>query len=388
MPIKRSSSLYLAVALFSGMGAACSDQDPAAGTAASEQLGTQTQAVQNGDPQSSTAYAMTYNTVNGKQCSGTIIQKLDGWTAVLTARECVTTDGHADGPLADLGNLFANVWGWSPAGWLDAAPAVNDCAHNVAIIWIGWEAGEPARIGMCLGAGPKPSSLEFWGFGPDGTLRSATSFSVSSWTTSLDYDAYIVNNAGTSSSGAGAAYLVAASNWSSVGDEGAAGLVWPSGSSSPAIAGVGGGINSSSVCGASAPGFGKFLQDAVYFYFVSSLASPSNNLCANGEPPGDGGWLYGRCAADGAARSRLDWYPDTKEIKFWNTNLCLQPDSGYVRIVACTGDTAQKWAVAHDSSCGITIQNVASGQCINDTGEWPTTGSCGASAKYLWHTQP
>jgi hypothetical protein len=386
--MKKSIRLYTMVALLSGLGAACSDQAPAEGAAAGEELGTQTQAVQNGDPQSSTSYAMTYNSINGKQCSGTIIQKIDGWTAVLTARECVTTDGHAAGPLADLGSLFANVWGWSPAGWLDAAPAVNDCAHNVAIIWIGWEAGEPGRIGMCLGSGQQPSSLDFWGFGSDGVLKSATSFSISSWCSDLDYCAFNLNNAGNSSSGAGTAHLVAASNWSSVGDEGAAGLVWPSGSSAPAIAGIGAGIGATYACGPTAPGFGKFVQDAVYFYFVSSIASPSNNLCANGEPPVDGGWLYGRCAADGAARSRLDWYPDTKEIKFWNTSLCLQPDGGYVRIAACNGSNAQKWTVAHDSTCGITMQNVGSGQCINDTGEWPSMGSCGASAKYLWHTQP
>jgi hypothetical protein len=368
--MKRSVSLYAMVALFSCL------------------LGMPAQAIQNGDVQSSTAFAMTYNTDNGKQCSGTIVQKIDGWTAVLTARECVTTDGRAYGPLSALGSLYVNVWGWTSAGWLDAAPEVWDCAHNVAVIWIGGEVGEPARIGMCLGTGPQPSSLDFWGFGPDQTLRRAWSFSFLSWGSSLDFSAYRTNNTGDSSSGAGVAQLVAASNWSTVGDEGAAGLVWPSGSSAPVIAGVGAGIASSSVCGPTASGFGKFLQDVLYFYFVSSFASPSNNLCANGEPPVDGGWLYGRCAADGAARSRLDWYPDTKEIKFWNTSLCLQPDGGYVRIVACNGSNAQKWTVAHDSTCGITMQNVESGQCINDTGDWPSMGSCGESAKYLWHTQP
>jgi hypothetical protein len=388
MLIRKPFPLYATIALLSGLGAACSDQDPTGGAAASGGLGAQSQAVQNGDEQDPTAYAMTYNTDNGKQCSGTIIQKLDGWTAVLTARECVTSNGTPQGPLSAGTSLYVNVWGWAQSAWLDAGPAVQDCAHNVAVIWLNWEAGTPSRIGMCLGTGSRPSSLDFWGFGSDGVLRRATSFSVSSWTNSLDFDAYITNNAGTSASGAGAAKMVAASNWSSVGDEGAPGFVWPSGSSAPVIAGIGGGISTSIVCGAAAPGFAKFLQDALYFYFVSSFANSSYNLCANGEPPADGGWLYGRCAADGATRSRVGWYPDTKELKFWNTNLCLQPDSGWVRIVACNGSNAQKWTVAHDSTCAITMKNVESDQCINDTGDWPTMGSCDASAKYLWHTQP
>jgi hypothetical protein len=348
------------------------------------EVGTQILAVQNGDQNTSSAFALLSRDSGAKYCSGTILQRLDGWTGILTARECVTGNGAADGTVVTPSRIQIKPegLGWYTAAWIDAAPSVRDCAHNVAVTWISQEVGGPARFGICLGSGSTPSSYDFWGYGPDLIQRRAWGFSTTTWSCGSgweDYCAFQSNNSGTSS--LGSAKLVG-------GDQGGPGLVWPS-ASAPTIGGIAGGSLANSVCGAAAPGFGKFVQDAAYFYFVSSIANPSYNLDANGDPPANGGWVYGRHTGSGN-RARIIWDPYTKEIKFWNTNLCWKPESGYVRIRTCTGANDQKWTVAHDSSCAITIQNVASSQCITDTGSWPSMGSCSGATgtKWFWHTQP
>jgi hypothetical protein len=325
-------------------------------------------------------------------CTGTILQVWWGWTAVLTGRQCITTNGILNGPLLDPSMVKLTVQlspGPTPpadavsANYYDTQPTL-DVAHDAAIVWTPVELmptsgpDQVARLGYAVGTtwALQSSTFSVGGYGNGGSgtgvLHGASYFPVSNLTGNPPLSAGTIWYVNQTTENGQTAYLTS-------GDEGAA-MIWSD--FSPYAFEMTGvifppGRRGSTGFSAAVAGFSDWIQDAIWVSYVSPVSAYSYNLGANGDPPVDTGWLYGRHSGDLGA-TRLTYHTSTRLFQFWGTNLCLAPDSGYVRIRTCDGSTAQQWNVDRHE-----ISNVESGLCLHD-GEWPFLGDCDGSLETKW----
>jgi hypothetical protein len=410
---QRSSILLGCVASLCAMVAGCSVAEPGATDPGATEPGTtehvgRTEApITNGTHWSTgtRSAAAVYTSVNGswRLCSGMVIQSWWGWSAVLTARHCLTTSGGSGGTLVAAGNVRVATGDYPGAtppssaytpSSISAPSPYSDVSHDYALLWIGAELPIDSTFtfidrGSIQELSSKKTGVS--GYGMNGTSAggefSEAGFTLVNWygTPPSGVGNVTFMNTGTNRLTGGAAYL-------EKGDDGAVMTAfctnWDCGGSAWWTEMVGvvaqvGAHNAWSAASAVA-GFADWLQDELWVNYISSVNTPANHIGANGLC--EGCWIWGRDAGD-SDYTRWSYHSNTQELKVWNTNYCFAPEAGatgWPVIYTCNGSAEQKWTVS-----GRQIKNVSTGQCLIDSGDWPYLGTCtgAAAGEFLFNGQ-
>jgi hypothetical protein len=351
-----------------------------------------------------------------RPCSATIINAEFGFTWILTARHCVTTDGTIVGPIAAPSNLrvlpgpnpgLANPN--PPAAAVTAAAVLSMGAQvgDMAVIGVAknWEALVP-RFGMWHSA-TKPladSQVQFTAFGYGLNVFDAGCFGNPSVTTGAGVARY--GSAFTITSGelvtenqpaATYSYLNRSTGFHSTicGDSGGGDVAFlgaAQGSTWMHLLGVRSGGSNSPDGFATTQTSVRWLQDQFGGFFLSpdqvgavprgSLTGANANLTKT--DTGDG--LKMVVAPTVADR----WFYDsvTQRISFPLDNVCLAPSGGIGSAVVprtCADVPTQRWTFGVDRR----LVNVALGSCLT-TATIPITAACNSSPTQMWafHMQP
>ena len=378
----------------------------------SEQVGTSTQAMTNGVPLATNSLenAVAVYTNLGSSyrlCSGVIVQDWWGWTAVLTARHCVTDTGLPDGNLVPAGYVKVSEGGsvnpgasppsdaYTPSG-IDAPAPIADSSNDYAVLWIAADLGilgSLAFIDRGSISDLPNARVIFQGYGKNGSWAGGTAgeavFTVSSTggfpPTSAGNFSFINQGLNHNNEPAyleagddGSAAVACCDNFNSGNDCGGNNIWWCE------VAGVLSRIgqhNASSTASAVA-GFADWLQDDLWVNYITSVNTPvcqggfgpcNNNYHVGVSSLGEGGWVWGRAQGD-SDNTRITYHSTTQEIRIWNTNFCFaldRADASWPDIYTCDGSVAQKWTVDKRR-----IKNVLTGQCLTDNGDWPYLGPC------------